>query len=176
MSSTSHNYHPVQLKQMTRSTAAELRLPGLPYLPPAENIDNDISEHLDRRKRVLVFRPLFIYRQQQIKKMRVPLKPLRKVHKITTTTQRPTTTTTATPGYAYNHSNYAESYYYHSSPDYPYYVEIAPPYYRPQPNRPLSNSRPYAVSSYPRPEYPAKYPTYVWSNYDVDSPNRRSGM
>lgn len=178
------NFATEHRKRLVRSVTPELRVPGLTYLPSVEDTDNDILEPLDRRKRVLVFRPLFVYRQQQINKIRQPSKRVDK-KKPTRTTKRPPTTTTTTeqppaatttnPSYAQYHPDYAGSYYYHSSHNRPYYTQTETPYYRPQPYRPIYDNAPHAILAYPRPEYPASYPTYVWSNY-IDNPNRRSAM
>lgn len=144
--------------------------PGLAYLPPVEEIDNDITDEVNRYKRVLVFRPLFVYRQEQIKKMRLTTttKPPRRQSKPSVTTPRPPTRTT--PSYAYQYPNYVPTYE-RPSNSYTYYGSI--PYYRPPSPSHYYDDFPNSILTYPKqPEYSAYYPTYVWSNY-IENPNRR---
>lgn len=84
-----------------------------------------------RQQRIHVFRPLFVYRQEQIKKNRVKPKPK--------PTKTKTTTTTTTPAPTYNPDRYGSAYpfygsYYPSYSNYPsswsnYYSSYYYPYY-----------------------------------------------
>lgn len=140
---------------------------GQLYLPPVEDVDSDALVDKSRKPRLHVFRPLFVYRQQQINKMRIDSQRRKdKMRRLTkTTTVKPTTTMQTI------HAHYHPAYQnYHGYSSYSVYTE-KPTYYRPPYRLPYDST--HVLNSYPRIEYPAKYPTYVWSNY-IDSPNRRT--
>lgn len=150
--------------------------PGMAYLPPVDEIDNEIIDDFDRKKRIHVFRPLFVYRQEQIKKMRVQQqkekerrekeKKKKEKEMAATSTKRPSVfTPTARPSYSQNYSPIYGGTYYPPSPYYTY----RPTYSQPQPVYSYyynDDVVPHHSIPYPQqPLYDTKYPTYIWSNY-----------
>ncbi|XP_062549704.1 uncharacterized protein LOC134214315 [Armigeres subalbatus] len=82
--------------QMPNDTSSEIEVaePTTTYDPePSQE-----TEHPRRTKRAIIFRPLFVYRQQQVKKQR--LREAREERRTTTTTTRPRT---QRPKYASNY-------------------------------------------------------------------------
>lgn len=154
------------------------------YLSPVEEIDADALMERFRQTRVLVFRPLFVYRQQKIKKQKVDAQRRKDKKKMTTTmkTTKTTMITTTTPkpiaypssGYGYHEYSYPNYYGYH-----PVYIDNSQSnhyYQKPSAIRPpyqLNDGAIQVLNTYPRKEYSAYYPNYIWSNY-VENPNRRT--